>query len=883
MNRTSKFKMLSFQNRKAYIGIVQEITFETMYKSFKTKVIRTKETVQEYHDGDREFRTKIKDKGGYIMGESTENRREKISILNRNMITLDLDYCPKNILEILATKQDNKELPFRFFVYSTHSHTPENPRLRMVIPLDRDVLVEEYEPIAIRVCGKVGLEYFDATTTQANRIMYFPNVAIDGEYICEMFGDDEWYDLCADEILNEFFDYNNIDEWQRPHYIEGKKRERIEKGDLKGMDSTKTKYRIVNSFNTEYSITEAIDTFLDSEYKKESKDRYTYTSGESKNGLHILNHQYAYSFHGTDPAQGRLLNAFDIVRIHRFGKQDQETEQAVYENYNKSTSFTEMVNWIQRDLPNVMKHDPKLTEQRELVVANMNEIGIATSTDWVEKLARDKNGEIKKIPYNTSLIIANDSAFKDLFFYDTIKQQVCFEKAPFWDKDIKKGDGIRDLDFSYIRNYLSQPPFLQTGKEACDDAVLVEAYKKKINYPKHFLSQLPEWDGKPRCETLFIDLFGVKENEFVREASKKWLVALVARIINPGSKFDYVIALLGSVGIGKSSFGKSLIAIDWNGRMEDIEQCNYFFSDKEIDLRNERDTIDAIRGICILELAEFDKFLTKYDKATLKSFITKTKDRFIERYGKRTIDVPRSFVMLATSNEDKPIMNPEDERRFMPFYCTLPKHKALIFDHSLWNKEIRDQVLAEAMFYFYDGYSYSAPFEPKLQKQWEDLIVKASLENDNFGIVKDYVENKFPSDFLSMDFQNMRITWRDTNNDDVVFRNTRKEFSTKEIYCLALDKKIGDNFDYRARKEIEESLTQLGFVKQPLRKRFGAFGQQYYYKLEDINDKIEEWLNKSVEEKERQIEILQEKEELEDITEEEKEILKALVEDSLPF
>ena len=226
----------------------------------------------------------------------------------------------------------------------------------------------------------------------------------------EMIGDDEWYDLDADTILGEFFDYKNIDEWQRPHYIEGKKRERIEKGTIS--DSTKTKYRIVNSFNIEYSITEAIDTFLQEEYKKERQDRYTYIDGKTKNGLNILNPQYAYSFHGTDPAQGRLLNAFDIVRIHKFGKQDQDNEQVIYDNYNKSTSFQEMCKWIQRELPNVMAHDPKVQEQKEKVEEKLEEIGIKVAVDWLDKLVRDNNGEIKRVPYNISVIIENDNTFK---------------------------------------------------------------------------------------------------------------------------------------------------------------------------------------------------------------------------------------------------------------------------------------------------------------------------------------------------------------------------------------------------------------------------------------------------------------------------------------
>lgn len=881
MNRQEKFTMLSFKSRYDYIGVIQKTSFENMFNAFKTKVVRTKETVLEYQNGSKEFRDKAKDKGAFIMGESVENKREKKSISNRNMITLDLDYCPSNILEILQGKLDDKTLNFRFFVYSTHSHTKEHPRLRMIIPLNRNVEVEEYEPIALRIVGKIGLEYFDATTTQANRIMYFPSVSIDGDYICEMFGDDEWFDLEPDALLDEYFDYKNIDEWQRPHYIEGKKRERIEKGTVN--DSTKTKYRIVNSFNIEYSITEAIDTFLIEEYKKERNDRYTYTNGESRMGLNILNPQYAYSFHGTDPAQGRLLNAFDIVRIHKFGKHDQENEQVVYDNYNKSTSFQEMSDWIKRELPNVMAHDPKIQEQKEMVEDKLEEMGVVVSTDWLDLLIRDGRGEIKKTSYNIAKIIEHDSNFKDTFFYDTIKQQICFDKAPFWDKDVKKGDGIRDLDFAYIRNYLAQPPYLLSGKDAVEDAILVEAYKRKVNYPKHFLSRLPEWDGIPRVEKTFITLFGVKESEFIKEASKKWFTALVARIMKPGAKFDYVIALLGSVGIGKSTFGKSLIAPFWDGKMENIESYEYFFSDKELDLRNERDTIDAIRGVCVLELAEFDKFLTKYDKATLKSFITKTKDRFIERYGKRTIDVPRSFVMLATSNESKPIKNAEDERRFMPFYCTLPKHKALVFDNKLWNKEIRDQTLAEAIHYYHEGYAYSAPFAPHMQRQWEQLIDKASLENDYYGIVKDYVEHKFAGSFLKMSFNDMKQYWQNKDNDfnSGEFKMERKQFSVKEIYCVALDKRIGDTPDFHTRKEIEQSLESLGYGKmESSRKSFGVFGQQFYYELKD---ETKDWLKKDKEEKEKQIEVLREKQLFNEITQEEERLLEVLLDDSLPF
>jgi hypothetical protein len=119
------YEIISFKNRYANVGIVQKLSFDVMFKAFKDNVIRTKETMQEYQTGDREFKLKAKDKGGFIAGKSTNNQRDSKSIISRNMITLDMDYCPKDIMQILRDKQDNtKELNFPFFVYSTHSHTP---------------------------------------------------------------------------------------------------------------------------------------------------------------------------------------------------------------------------------------------------------------------------------------------------------------------------------------------------------------------------------------------------------------------------------------------------------------------------------------------------------------------------------------------------------------------------------------------------------------------------------------------------------------------------------------------------------------------------------------------------------------------------------------
>lgn len=885
MKRESLFNILSFKNTKATLGINQKVSFEAFIKLF-SKTERTKETSEEYQEwkkhGD-ERALKCKDKGCFIAGISSENKRKAQNIISRNMVTLDLDNCPTNILDII--EDFSKELKKAFFVYSTHSHTKAKPRLRVIFPLNRDVSPEEYVAIAFQLGQKIGMDFLDATTFQVARVMYAPTTSLDGDFYSKTYNMFDEY-VEPDDLLEEYFDYKDISQFQRPFYFEGKKAQRISRGVM--ANSTKTKYAMVNNFNLTYSIKEAIDTFLPDIYTRESDDRYSYALGESKNGLNILNSQYAFSFHGSDPAQGKLLNAFDIVRIHKFGNMDNADDFGRTKENNLG-SFKEMCSWIRTSLPNVMANDIRTIESKKtlekqiisstpgLEIKEEKKEEISNNLALIDELFKDeKSGTIKKVAWNIYLIVEKDYRLKDLFFWDTIKHSVCFTRAPFWNSDIKKGDEVRDIDFSHIRKIICSPPYFLSNEKVSEDAVRTSAFKKRINYPKQFLSELPLWDGKERIETIFCELFGVQDCAFVREASKKWFTALVARIMRPGIKFDSAIALLGAVGIGKSTWGKSLIAVEWNGEMKDIDLAKHYFSDKALDLRNERDTIDALRGNCVVELAEFDRYFTKYDKATLKSFLTNTVDKFIPRFGHGTEDVPRSFVYLATSNSMNPIKDPEDERRFWPFYCGLKKNEIRIFNKKYWNKDIRDQVLAEALEYYNQDYNFAAPFEPYVQKQLDALIETASLNDDYIGQIEEYVENEFPKNFLTYDFEDMRKFWRkgaefpsyDKNN----FREKRDCFSIKEIWTVLLGNRKGDTPKQYQSKEIKADLTKLGYEFQgSKRKRFGVeIGQQQYFIKKD-------WSKTSIEDLEGEILRLQAKKDLGDFSEQENNFLERLL------
>jgi putative DNA primase/helicase len=848
-----KFSLLSFQNRYSKTGVVQELSFETMFNAFKKNVVRTKETMEEYQKGDRDFKLKAKDKGGFIAGTSEGNTRDALSIRTRSMITLDMDYCPPNILDIIRNKQETtKELNFRFFVYSTHSHTPQEPRYRIIVPLTEIITVEKYEPIARAVAGIIGMEYFDATTFQINRIMYFPSVSLDGDYVCEAFGMDEWNDLNPNEMLDRYMDYHNIAEFQKPLFIEGLKVDKIKDGKVK--DSRKTKYRIVNAYNTEYSIKEAIDTFLKDEYEEAGVDRYSYKKGESKGGLVILNEQYAYSHHGTDPAQGRLLNAFDIVRIHKFGKQDEKkTDQDEYDHYDKNTSYSAMVDYIRSNLPNVMRHMPeieKLKKNEREFVNNQPETeeNSVEAADWkltLDYTGSEKDRHPKSNARNIKIIFENDDYFKDLFYYDSLKDAICFDRMPPWNKEKTKGDLVTDDDDSQIRVYLNTI-YQIAGKDLIYDSVVHQASKVRRHPIKTFLANLPDWDGVPRIENILCDVYDIEPNAYYKEAGKAWWVGIIQRIMKPGSKFDMMVIICGEQGIGKSQLGKSIATLEWKGDMTQIDSQPNFYGDDELPF-DKKDAYEQLGGIMIYELPEFEKYYKKSDTSTIKSFLSKTSDKYRKSYGRRVSEYRRQCVFIATTNDMRPLRDRTGNRRFLPFYSRLPRNNSRLYNPKYWNEDIRNQCFAEALHYFEQGFNPMSAFSDDAKKIWDELNEKATIENDSLPIVEMYLNNKFPTGYFRMNFLDMKRYYSESITADFsgnpIYREPREEFSVKEIYCIAFNRDLAHTPDYIMREQIENALDKLGFIKQTYRKSQGVFGQQIVYKrvnevkiVEEIND-----------------------------------------------
>ncbi len=273
---------------------------------------RTRETVKEYKAMIKADRDAAKDIGGFVGGSLSGPRRKAENVRDRSLITLDLDDASPDAWDAASM------WGWTCAMYSTHSHTPESPRLRLIYPLDRTVTVDEYQAIARKIAFYVGIEQMDPSTYEPSRLMYWPSCPSDGEYV---FRHQEGDTLCADDILAE---YGLDDAWRDSRlWPTAKVEAEVRVREAKRQGNPTEKPGIVGLFCRTYDIPDAIGTFLPDVYVEGSAGRYTYAAGSTSDGAVLYdNDQFLYSHHGTDPCGGQLVNAFDLVRIHRFGAED---------------------------------------------------------------------------------------------------------------------------------------------------------------------------------------------------------------------------------------------------------------------------------------------------------------------------------------------------------------------------------------------------------------------------------------------------------------------------------------------------------------------------------------------------------------------------------
>ena len=759
-----------------------EISWDDFCKRVSTTQTTT-ETVDEYRKMSKPQQDSIKDVGGFVAGHLKAGRRKNGTVLCRSMLTLDMDHGSADILDELDMFNSHK-----MCIYSTHKHTPEAPRLRLIMPLKRDVSEDEYPAVARKVAQEIGMDMFDDTTYQPHRLMYWPSTSSNGEYIYRVMDGDV---VDPDYYLGLYDDWRDVSTWP----VSSRESEAVKKTASQQADPL-TKDGVVGAFCRTYSIRDAIDKFLKDVYEPSAMEgRYDYIPADSSAGVTIIDDKFSYSFHATDPACGQLLNAFDVVRVHKFPDDDPKK------------SFKAMAKFASSD------EEVKLLIFKEKQESAAEDFDEEDPDAWKKKLEyEDKSLQLKNTLRNLTLILENDPNLRDIVFNQhldgmEIKGDVPWKHpSKFW----------RDADDAQLISYVDEN--YGTFSQRNFDIAVAKVTDDRSYHPiREFLQALPEWDKVKRVDTLLIDYLGAADNKYVRAVTRKTLCAAACRVLNPGCKFDTMLVLNGSQGIGKSTLIAKLGG-EW-------------FSDS-LSLNDTKDKTAAekLQGYWILEIGELAG-LRKAEVETLRSFLSRQNDIYRASFGKRTTPHPRQCVFFGTTNaESGYLRDTTGNRRFWPVKTPGGGSK------RSWDVTQEDvlQIWAEVMHYVKAGEKLY--LDPEVEALAKAEQREAMESDEREGLVREYLEALLPDNWDDMDTFERRNFLDGTGKVDIGKKGTvrRTQVCNMEIWCECFGKERS-NLKRADSNELSGILVKLGWVRLDRKERVANYGPQFIFVPKERN------------------------------------------------
>lgn len=804
IQNNKKISITTLRSRKDMYIQQSEMLLSELVVRLQTPV-RSPESYDDYLKLPKTQQDDLKDVGGFVGGTFSGRRRFAKDIEGRDLVTLDLDTIPaegtSNIL-----KRVNSMGCFAV-VYSTRKHHEYAPRLRVIIPMDMTMEPDEYEPIARKLASMIGIEHCDPTTFETSRLMYWPSVSAGGVYVCEVFDKP----FCQKfEILKMYSDWTDVTQWPvAPTEDAIVRREQTKQQD------PLTKKGIIGAFCRTYTIPMAIARFLPGVYEStDMPGRLTYAGGSTTGGAVLYqDDRFLFSHHATDPCSGKLVNAWDLVRMHKFAGMDDDVpdtapnsarpshramqDLAMEDDAVRSLIAQERVQAAAEAFSEIVPEAPAPTpEQKDTI-------------DWTKELAVDRNGNIEKTIDNVVKILENDQNLKGKIVKDDFGGLTVVLAPLPWDKEAFT-DPRRwgNDDDAAIKWYLEKFYRLRTS-ETTEYAIKLVAMNQSVNTVRNYLTSL-KWDGVNRLDTLFVDYLGAEDTPYTRAVARKTLCAACARAVctgRAGVKFDYMPILIGGQGIGKSTLVRYL-GLRW-------------FSDSLVTFSG-KDASEMLQGIWINEVGELAA-LTKYETNEVKQFLTKQVDIYRPSYGRVTEDYPRRCVFIGTSNESNVLKDITGNRRFWPIDTEVVEKTKNVWDDL--PGEV-DQIWAEAYFRYQLGEglymdSQLEAYANKVQRMHEE-------EDDMVGVIAEWLDKPVPKNWDNLSLASRKSFWAEAFQTDEELV-PRDKVCAREVYFECLGR-TDTSTDQRVMKRINGILMRMpGWVRNKSKRRYGPHGTQRGY------------------------------------------------------
>lgn len=703
--------------------------------------------------------------GGYHRDSKSLERRSALLMIDVDKPDEDFEMVVDLVLDGHA-----------YILHTTYSSTPSEPRYRLLVPVDRDMSPHEYVDASKSLSQRVGIHQVDAGTWQATRFMYKPSAR-----------KPEWFDytvadgepIPVDDLLDTLEIVDSDSDKIKPGRT---KRNPFE---IEGL---------IGVFNRVYTDWDEVIEIFDLPYERESEGRWHLRDARSQGGLTTIPEPgFVNSFHAHDPAYG-LNHAFDLVRLHRFGDLDSEAKPDTPVNRLPSTEA--MLDLARKD-PRVVDESFKQIEEdfdrisqeeEDLIGSDAEEGEGGEGKSWKSTLRLSRSGKFMDIWSNWQIILRNDPVFRVLRYNELTMSPEATGDLP-WREVTPLSRTFDGMDTAALMFHLEENlNEFRPSKELVERLIQRHIVNKRINPVRDYLESLV-WDGVERIST---SLPGATDTQYNRMVATKVLVGAVARVFDPGCKWDHTLVLYGEEGLGKTT---------WIERLANVgeeERRSYLYTLGQI---SQKDTLLAAHMSWIVT-ADEGHSLRKSDNDAMKEFLTRSADLFRMPYERDTVMHPRKFVIWATTNDETFLRLQQGNRRFLMVRCG-------DWDIDGMTPEYVDQLWAEAVTLYRDGYRiWLNDEESELARFEREPFTE---EDSHAGIIKEYLDTLVPENWWTMS-KMARIAYIQNRDPEFDPEGTMPidRVCTHQLWEEAFGQRIAPS--KVTLRELSEALKRLGWI-----------------------------------------------------------------------
>jgi len=313
----------------------------------------------------------------------------------------------------------------------------------------------------------------------------------------------------------------------------------------------------------------------------------------------------------------------------------------------------------QPEAGNVSPLVPANAKPRQCPPAMLREATFVRKPDWQDELLVTDKGGFRACLANAITALRTAPEWEDRLWFDAFHNRAVLRGVPPWSNSSFDDQPWADLFDNLVADWM-QHQGIMVSHEIAGRAVWTVAHDQWFHPVRQYLEACRQaWDGQPRVETWTTRYLGTPDTPYSRAVGPRWLLSLIARVMEPGCKADCSLVLEGPQGILKSELLRRLGAPWVTDDLGGSEPGS-------------KDAAIQTAGIWIFELPEIEQFTAGRDRdvARTKSYMSRSTDRFRPPYGRHAVPQPRQCGFACTTNKREYLPDETGNRRWWPISCT---------------------------------------------------------------------------------------------------------------------------------------------------------------------------------------------------------------------